>query len=62
MWTWYIECWDNLMKWPIYNMMKLNIGYTDEWSMQWNLTEMWKLLLTDNKPYELNVESNVYAP
>ena len=30
-------------------MLKLNTGYTNKWSMQWNLAAMWELVITDNK-------------
>ena len=27
-----------------------------------SLTDLWELLITDKKPHELNMESDVYAP
>ena len=30
-------------------MLKLDIEYTVKWSMNENLTELWELLITDNK-------------
>ena len=43
-------------------MLKLNTDCTEIWSMQKSLTKLWDLLITDIKPHEINVESDVYAP